>query len=46
MRWLGIVVWGGSVVLTGFLGGILSWRVCSGLFRGCGLGGCVGSFMG
>jgi len=39
--WRGIVVWGGSVVLTGSFGGMLSWRVGSGLFRGYGLGGWV-----
>ena len=37
----GVVVWGGSAVLTGFFGWVLRWRVGSGLIWSRGLGGCV-----
>ena len=42
----GVVMWGGSVVLTGFYRWVLSWRVGSGLVRGRGSVGCVRSFAG
>jgi len=42
----GVVVWGGTVVLTGFSWWVLSWRVGSGLVRGRGLGGRLCSFAG
>jgi hypothetical protein len=44
--WYGDNVKGGSVVLVGSFGGILSWGVGRGLIWGCGWGGCVCSFAG
>ncbi len=46
VRRRGVVVWGGSVVVTGFFRGVLSWRVRSGFVRDRGLHGCVCSFAG
>jgi hypothetical protein len=42
----GVVVWGGSVVLTGFFRWVLSWRMWSGLVQGRGSGGRVCYFAG
>ena len=46
VRSRGVVMWDGSVVMTGFFRLVLSWRVRSGLVRDLSLGVCLCSFAG